>query len=193
MQLQNRACVEYFNGVKNFLDYAFNNVHEEDMKIKCPCINCKNIYRRTRSEVEIHLLYRGIRRDYTKWEYHGECDDNLNSSEDKTEDEMETDDMQGLLNDIRQHLDDDLPLDEGMPMDGPQDPNEDAKNFFNLLSEAQKPLYPGCEKYSNLSFLIKLMHIKCLNGWSNSSFTMVLDMIKGAFPMADFLPNVLWS
>ncbi|CAN1215361.1 hypothetical protein LINPERPRIM_LOCUS184 [Linum perenne] len=78
-------------------------------------------------------------------------------------------------------------------MDGPQDPNEDAKNFFNLLSEAQKPLYPGCEKYSNLSFLIKLMHIKCLNGWSNSSFTMVLDMIKGAFPMADFLPTTYYG
>ncbi|CAN0846129.1 hypothetical protein LINGRAHAP2_LOCUS4313 [Linum grandiflorum] len=183
MQLQNRSCVEYYNGVQNFFDYAFHNVHEEDLKIKCPCIDCNNINRRERQEVEIHLIYRGIRRDYTKWDHHGECDDNTDNSEDEIEDKMETDDMLGMLDDIKQHLD------GGLPMDEREDPNEAAKTFFKLVNEADKPLYDGCRKYSNLSFLVKLMHIKCLNGWSNTSFTMMLNLIKDAFPMTVFLPK----
>ncbi|CAI0459124.1 unnamed protein product, partial [Linum tenue] len=107
MQLRNRSCLEYFNGVESFLDYAFANVVEEDMKIKCPCVDCDNLYRRERTQVQSHLLYRGIKRDYTKWEHHGERDDPTDSSSDEFEEEeneMQTDDIQGLLNDLRPHF-----------------------------------------------------------------------------------------
>ncbi|KAL5781632.1 hypothetical protein ACOSP7_006661 [Xanthoceras sorbifolium] len=71
----------------------------------------------------------------------------------------------------------------------PQDPNADAQNFYDLLAESEQPLYPNCEKYSNLSFVVKLMHIKCINGWSNKSFIMLLEFLKDAFPMCDKLPT----
>ncbi|CAL1402095.1 unnamed protein product [Linum trigynum] len=158
------------------------------MKIKCPCVDCDNLYRRERTQVQSHLLYRGIKRYYTKWEHHGERDDPTDSSSDEFEEEeneMQTDDIQGLLNDLRPHF--------GWDNDGvnePEKPNVEAKKFFRLLSEAEKPLYVGSEKHSNLSFLIKMMHIKCLNGWSNSSFTMLLKTVRETLPTsADFLPK----
>ncbi|KAL5756466.1 hypothetical protein ACOSQ2_021212 [Xanthoceras sorbifolium] len=49
----------------------------------------------------------------------------------------------------------------------PQDPNADAQKFYNLF----------------------LMHIKCINGWSNKSFSMLLEFLKDAFPMCDKLPT----
>ena len=58
IQLHNRSCLKYFNVVQGFLDFAFENIKEEDMKIKCSCMDCNNTCRRTRDEVEQHLLYR---------------------------------------------------------------------------------------------------------------------------------------
>ncbi|ESR64861.1 hypothetical protein CICLE_v10010473mg, partial [Citrus x clementina] len=53
----------------------------------------------------------------------------------------------------------------------------------------EQPLYPNCEKYSNLSFVVKLMHIKCINGWSNKSFNMLLELLKDVFPMCKTMPT----
>lgn len=40
--------------------------------------------------------------------------------------------------------------------------NEDYSKFYELIEDGKQPLYEGCMKYSKLSFLIKLYHIKCL-------------------------------
>ena len=45
-------------------------------------------------------------------------------------------------------------------------PNENAKKIYNLLREAEHELYPGCKKFTKLYFIIRLFHMKCLNGWS---------------------------
>ena len=34
------------------------------------------------------------------------------------------------------------------------------KSFDELLKEAQQELYPGCSKFSKLSFIVKLLHLK---------------------------------
>ena len=35
-------------------------------------------------------------------------------------------------------------------------PNENANKFYNLLREAEHELYPGCKKFTKLSFIIRL-------------------------------------
>ena len=37
ISLSSRSCEEYINGVIEFVDYAFQRIKGEDMKIKCPC------------------------------------------------------------------------------------------------------------------------------------------------------------
>ena len=66
ISLSSRSCEEYINGVIEFVDYAFQRIKDEDMKIKCPCNDCNNRYRRTRVEVTRDLLWKGMRRDYTR-------------------------------------------------------------------------------------------------------------------------------
>ncbi|CAL8154398.1 unnamed protein product [Prunus armeniaca] len=56
----------------------------------------------------------------------------------------------------------------------PQDPNGDAHKFYKLLEEAEQPLYIGCESYSNLSFVVNLMHIKGIGTMSNKAFDLGL-------------------
>nr|XP_048322184.1 uncharacterized protein LOC125419751 [Ziziphus jujuba var. spinosa] len=56
------------------------------------------------------------------------------------------------------------------------------KEFSGLFAEVESELYPGCTKFSALTFLVRLMHIKALNHWSNKSFSMLLELLKEALP-----------
>ena len=67
-------------------------------------------------------------------------------------------------------------------------PNEDANKFYNLLKEAEHKLYQVCTKFTKLYFIIRLFHMKCLNGWSNTSFTMLLQLLKEGLPEGETLP-----
>ena len=58
--------------------------------------------------------------------------------------------------------------------------DEDQK-LDKLFKEVENELYPGCTKFSTLTFLVKLMHIKVLNRWTNKSFDMLLELLKVVF------------
>ena len=42
--------------------------------------------------------------------------------------------------------------------------NENANKFYYLLREDEHELYPWCKKFTKLSFIIRLFHMKCFNG-----------------------------
>ncbi|KAI9074934.1 hypothetical protein K1719_043097 [Acacia pycnantha] len=63
--------------------------------------------------------------------------------------------------------------------------NDAAREFFSLMDESDRPLYQGCHKYSKLSFLIKLYHIKCMCGITDKAMSMFLELLRDAFPDAD--------
>ncbi|XP_016173163.1 uncharacterized protein LOC107615629 [Arachis ipaensis] len=95
--------------------------------------------------------------------------------DDDTDDEEGAhDDIEGLLNDAFG----DIPHAEGVTVGQ----NEEAKNFYNLIDGASQELYPGCKKFSTLSFTIRLYLLKCLYGWSNASFISLLELLKEAMP-----------
>ena len=48
---------------------------------------------------------------------------------------------------------------------------------------------PGVKNFKKLSFIIRLFHRKCLNGWSNKSFTMLLELLKEVLPEGETLSN----
>ncbi|KAI9113630.1 hypothetical protein K1719_015557 [Acacia pycnantha] len=57
------------------------------------------------------------------------------------------------------------------------------------MDESDRPLYQGCQKYSKLSFLIKLYHIKCLCEITDKAMSMFLELLRDAFPDADILSS----
>ena len=62
------------------------------------------------------------------------------------------------------------------PQEGPGEcPNEDALQFMKLLEDANQPCYVGCKHFIKLSVIVHLYHMNCLNGWTNKSFTMLLQ------------------
>ena len=65
--------------------------------------------------------------------------------------------------------------------ENPDNVHFNQSQFVQLFKEAEKELYPGC-KISNLSFIIKLMHIKVLNCSNNKSIDMLLKLLIKSFP-----------
>ncbi|XP_072080869.1 uncharacterized protein [Arachis hypogaea] len=85
------------------------------------------------------------------------------------------DDIDGLLRDAFGNI---ANLEEGN-----SGLNEDAKRFYKLVDKAGLELYLNCTTgFSRLSFIIHLYHLKCLHGWSNTSFTSLLELLKEAIP-----------
>ncbi|KAK9276362.1 hypothetical protein L1049_005895 [Liquidambar formosana] len=68
-------------------------------------------------------------------------------------------------------------------------PDSAADKDMRLLKDAEQKLYPGCENYTNLSFISKLLHLKKDNRWSDESCTMVLELLKEALPDGESLPS----
>ncbi|XP_070032150.1 uncharacterized protein [Nicotiana tomentosiformis] len=181
MQLvDNRLDEPYLIGVQKFLDYAFRRTGEL-YEIRCPCVKCCNTTLGTRETVEIHLKVYGIIRNYTFWYYHGEVLGEP-QSECEVEDDNEVEDYEDE-DEIHEMLRDLYPNHDGGTADVNynnllvEEQNVEAKKFYNLSKDFEKPLYQN-SKISKLSTLIKLLHIKSMGRWSNELFTMLLKMLK---------------
>ncbi|KAJ9691278.1 hypothetical protein PVL29_013452 [Vitis rotundifolia] len=150
---KSRVSSEYHKGVLEFLNFAFSNEPGKEM-LSCPCIRWNNCLMQKREIIYDHLLDNGIVRNYF-------CEPtNTNTNEFDMHDEM-----QEMLN---YAFGMSMPNEESEKSPHVHEefekPNEDANFFYNLLREVKHKLYPGCKKFTKLSFIIRLFHMKCLNG-----------------------------
>ncbi|XP_077237173.1 uncharacterized protein LOC143878834 [Tasmannia lanceolata] len=190
----------YTLGVVEFIKFALANTVYGN-KFKCPCVNCANIQLVGVKDCFDHLIIDGIMKGYTRWVFHGEAGssvvDMTSSDRQMNEEPMIQDEMHDLLEDIRprlNHNQDNLPTGNGERPNqtSREGPDANAKKFYKLVEDAELELYPGC-KLSKLSFVVQIFHIKCLNGWSNKSFTMLLELLKEAFPTGASVPESFYE
>ena len=179
----NRASKEFQNEVDNFLDYCRSN-NNGSILIRCPCLNCGNSKKLTFGKVKNHLLYKGIDQSYKTWIFHGET---LPQSryEPTKEDTMGggPDDDCGFDSDC-------LPQ---MVEDMQEDFMDDPDVFESLLADAEKPVYPNCEKFTKLSTLFRLFYIKAGHGMSNKYFSELLAFLKELLPETNEIPSSMYE
>ncbi|XP_015698788.1 uncharacterized protein LOC102716551 [Oryza brachyantha] len=183
----------YLEGLERFLNFAFGNSAVRN-KILCPCRKCVNSSWRERTDVREHLICEGFIEGYRIWMFHGETsssfmdnhenDYDINEGEDNLD---EDDDISNLLGDLACGLDDRGDLEDDGSLDGSS--NEDAEALRALGEDAGQSLYPGCNNYSKLQFLVRLLHTKLVGGWTDKSFDMLLDLLNDAFPGGSTLPK----
>ncbi|XXG54299.1 hypothetical protein AAC387_Pa03g2220 [Persea americana] len=143
-------------------------------------IKCANQYYYIREFVREHLILNGFLKQYKNWIRHGEeCVSCRREERDGVEvdDMLETDPMIAMLNDIACELAPEYTSceTEGVGGSNPRSgADEEAMRYFEILDNAQTKLYHGCKDFSKLSFIVKLLHLKALNQWSDTSFDMLL-------------------
>ncbi|GJZ24226.1 hypothetical protein Tco_0561685 [Tanacetum coccineum] len=54
--------------------------------------------------------------------------------------------------------------------------DDETSKVFKMLKDQQRPLFKGSKRFTSLSFITRLLHIKVLGGWSNKSCMMVLEL-----------------
>ncbi|KAL4021061.1 hypothetical protein IC575_019850 [Cucumis melo] len=208
IKLKHRFSSDYIHGVAQFMEVAKCHVNDVG-KTRCPCKYCQNSMTQTLDGVERHLFTYGISSVYNKWVYHGEATNLARFERGATSSEGDTlsreanvgdedDDILDLLNDLQGSMiarEEDFDDGDGFDDEFPEDVDEmDTSNIFEeLMKEARNPLYHGCTKFSSLNFLVKLMHIKVLNNWSNKSFDMLLKLLKDAFPVGTYIPKSFYE
>ncbi|GJR11103.1 hypothetical protein Tco_0793755 [Tanacetum coccineum] len=189
-----RASKRYTNGVEYFLDFAFEK-SSQNGTILCPCIDCQSLLFAKRAVVYDHLICSGFKRGYLYWKDHGEVHEAAPLGNRREDEGIYQHDMHGLLDDLFPTL----------PMEGNNaDTSEGEENTSlntepvkndgtksnDLLKDVEQKVYVGA-KYSKLSCLVHLYHLKCLNGWSNKSFSMLLEFLQDLLPEGNLLPKKL--
>ncbi|XP_042944837.1 uncharacterized protein LOC122278720 [Carya illinoinensis] len=188
MHLTNRFSTTYVEGVNQFISIARDHADKLG-RIRCPCVKCKNGYYRIINVVEDHLFIKGIDKNYTQWIFHGE-DEIWNESQVNENDGLENvDDIEEMLDDIYMGTFMDTNIGESSTSQDLALPELGNKNFEHLWEDSQRQLYPGCVKFSKLAFIVRLLHLKTINNWSNKSFDMLIDLLRQALPDGETLPK----
>ena len=185
-----RGTRQYLAGVDGFLEFAYKD-KLEDIEILCPCENCVHTTLLSRDDVRSHLVCNGILQSYDKWVFHGESSSEHNSDQQpQPHNEGMQADMHQLITDALSQIYDDVPISDSTDFPNPlaDGPNKEAQEFYKLIKDSEKPLWPECE-LSQLSLLVLLFNIKSMNKWSDKSFGDLLDILHMAIPNGKELPQ----
>ena len=182
----------FVNGVEEFAIKACQQqTYLNENKLRCTCNKCHCTKIFSIEMVKVHLFKNGFMPYYYVWIYHGEQMPHVNdnyvgvpSSGEHVDESEQFMAMQDMVYDaLRQH-------ETFEPSDfnnTEEPPNEEAQRFYDLLLEANKPLFEGAID-SKLSICVKLLACKsncnvpdqCLNFITKMSLD--VTPIKEGFP-----------
>jgi len=76
---------------------------------------------------------------------------------------------------------------EDMIRDIGEDSFHQARVYDSLKDDSVIELYPGCSTFSRLSIVLRLFNIKVRNGWTNKSFTELVELFYQILPEGNTL------
>ncbi|KAK5814171.1 hypothetical protein PVK06_029623 [Gossypium arboreum] len=195
-----RFSTNHLAGIERFLSFAIKKSLFNG-KIYCPCHHCNNRILHEPHIVGKHLRLHGIIKEYKQWIFHGESIERTSVQTDQT---VRTSPLISTCNneaDLRDLITDALGiniptlnesfdgvLSEFQNNNREYDVNEaqrTAERETTLLDDCDIPLYPGCVKFSCVSFLLRLYHFKidacpndCMLYWGDASKKISCDVCK---------------
>uniref|UniRef100_A0A251RXL6 Putative transposase-associated domain-containing protein n=1 Tax=Helianthus annuus TaxID=4232 RepID=A0A251RXL6_HELAN len=186
-KITNKVDPVFINGAIAFAERGKTYVDSEG-RIHCPCKKCVNARRHVPTVVADHIIYNGFEPSYNVWIHHGEHlpgyeIDDTDSDYEESENESH-DGVNELFDDV-------------FPTGG----ETEAENFMDganlrnnpnvekLFVDMEKPLYPGCDEFSVLGFLLELMNVKVTCKMTNVSMDMILNLFSRALKDANLPKN----
>jgi hypothetical protein len=197
----------HFKGVSIFLETAAQHAtHEKEEAIYCPCKVCNNNVMYLYIDHEIiheHLVHSGFMDNYFIWSKHSETQPRTKSIIDEREEENMNANHVYSHHDDRGGQDDVGGNDEGLDVEelmrnvAPdvllQCRNKCFDNFETFNKTSRDLVYEeckGCQKgHMVLWMTLKLLKLKASNGWSDSSFSALLELLSYVLPKPNGLPT----
>ncbi|WVZ01850.1 hypothetical protein V8G54_022656 [Vigna mungo] len=162
---------DFVIGVEEFVETARQSQYYAiDGGIRCPCLKCECTRILKDDEVKVHLYQKGFMPNYKIWTFHGEeipststagnnCLASGSNTFVRTNEINDINHMQEMVNHaLGRHGQEEAYdcLDE-------ESPNETTQRFYNLLIEANKPVFEGSIK-SKLLACLQIM--ACKSNWN---------------------------
>ncbi|XP_013624132.1 PREDICTED: uncharacterized protein LOC106330138 [Brassica oleracea var. oleracea] len=207
----NLLTEEYARGIQEFMGVVQSQPEARTSKyLLCPCSTCKNNIRVKKMEVWSHLYLKGFTRGYKIWYLHGERFEYGSSSEPQTADRLDepTTDVDFGIGTVQMVYDaygENLPSgeEEGDRQEQPnvenfpceeegerEQPNLEARRFFEMLDAAKQPLYQGCKDgHSPLSSASRLMALKTDYNLAEECVDAIADFVKDVLPEDNLAPG----
>ena len=173
-----RFTPEYRDGVKAFLEYAEKNTPNHKGLFLCPCNKCLNCSRLDSLQVKSHLICNGFMQNYKVWIWHGEDVQLAKETQPGTSRPSPSNVEMPEKDDYLEEMINDL--------------GEEAfvRQVVDRTADIDKdtPLYPGTSVKRAVAVL-KLINVKAKNGWTDKSFTELLEVLKTLLPPDNTLPE----
>jgi len=160
-----------------------------------PCKLCKNEKHLIPDEANSHILHQGFTPEYWIWTCHGERVSHINDGED---DDIDMDAPGSSNSQQWRHEQVDIHQDmvfnaagfdrERYFVQNEEETPNFPPNFYNMLSSAQQPLWPGCKNTTELSAALKMLGIKSKHNMSQSCFNDVMEFMKKSSHPENVIP-----
>ena len=74
-----------------------------------------------------------------------------------------------------------------------EEPNEEARSFYDLLSQEDQQLYPGCNFVSPLSTTTRLLSAKTSHNVPQTAFDEFASILKSVLPSQNKMPGSFYD
>ncbi|KAL6205439.1 hypothetical protein ACLB2K_022698 [Fragaria x ananassa] len=169
--LADRRSLRFQTGFENFLQFALANAADKS-SIRCPCLKCCNHHEFTIGVIKGHVYFNGIMTNYRTWSLHGET----SAREGNSDEESESVDMPEV--------------EDGDESEG-EEMSCDSDEFFRVVEDGDKALYPGCTKSTKLNALVEMFNLKAKHGMTYSCYSDWLMLFGSLLPDGNVVPNNL--
>ena len=134
----------------------------------------------TPNKIREHMFFNGIDQSYRTWYWHGEADPTSGQSTAMAQgyDTLDYGDVASTLEMVH------AAQDECM---------NDPMSFKKLVEDTEKLLYPNYLKYNKISTLVKLNNLKAKYGWSDKSFSDLLQLLGDMLPVNNEMPLSMYE
>ena len=120
----------------------------------------------------------GIKKNYTTWIWHGEVTDMQSKSQSELFDLEMGDRLKDMICDLGQE----------------SFQQAHAPMYEGLQSDSKKTLYMGCNNsLTLLSAVLSLVNVKARYGWSDKSFSSLLQVVHNLLPEDNTLPKTYYK
>ncbi|XP_024178950.2 uncharacterized protein LOC112184960 [Rosa chinensis] len=182
-----RRSRQYKLGVTQFCKFAFENAKDPN-HICCPCTKCGKVDYFSASVIRDHLFVNGIDASYDKWNEHGDAI--LDSAADESTDDAAVDSDSHSSYSVN---DNEIPEYElGLGSDADMESDE-CNEFRQFVDDANKPLYPGCDRHTRLNVLVRLYNLKAKHGMSDVAFSEWLIAFAEFLPVGNEIPASVYE
>ncbi|GJX79094.1 hypothetical protein Tco_0327243 [Tanacetum coccineum] len=145
------GCKEYnpafIDRVVSFVEFSCQQptTDRDNNLLRCPCSSCKNRAYKSTDDIKVHVVMKGFVKNYYQWTSHGEPEVGSSSVQPNcnTSSNGDNEGPNPYRNIILEAAGHDFNPNSHENVFQPQPPNPKTKRLYELLHQADEPLWPG--------------------------------------------------